>query len=586
MASERDIRQFLAGRPAVAAGVGVPSAAGAEKRLRLNGPATGPHNRTASTTKRSRSKRTASTLAHAQSGNPTSVANFFRPCGATSTRSAAADSAAAAAFPAATHAPLPPNECAATAASPISSARAAEVSPLQTLPFCLQQLREGNVGVGCPTDTESSRDSGSGSGSGSGAGANPILTSFIAGYLGAGTAQGEGYMVMTADTARVGAFKAAVRGAVTEGACRNWLEVGPGAHGALTRLVLEASPHTTITAIEGNSMASKRVEHVLRQFGDNRWRVVPALTSSTEARAVMARLAESEIGCDAVLFELLGMIMSAEYVVDIMHDVHSSGLLQKPVRFLPRWGATFFTPVCVRAQRHLRTSLMLPRSQGVGVGVSPDGQWLHARRFPMQDAAAFHAADRSPVAGCLEFIDFSAPLDKQRVQERTTLFDHERAAAPASSAGSAASEVADTVVNGLALWIWAGFDCALRRGRVTQAAFPYGVDTEELRGAAGAVKVSVSSFPDEPDKGAYASSWRNVVMLFPQALLIPPGSSLRVTSLCDLSMPYRPVYAFRAELLSPNGAVTATASTRMDKMYHEFEFGDFVWSKKRDRTHS
>ena len=36
----------------------------------------------------------------------------------------------------------------------------------------------------------------------------------------------------------------------TDGECKNWLEIGPGAMGTLTKMVLEATDTNTVTAIE------------------------------------------------------------------------------------------------------------------------------------------------------------------------------------------------------------------------------------------------------------------------------------------------------------------------------------------------
>lgn len=394
------------------------------------------------------------------------------------------------------------------------------------LPPCLQAAR-GNIGIGVPDDKTGGFDA---------------LTALVSGY------EGEGYMVMTSDRARVNAFKSAIRDAVKH-KCRRWVEIGPGAHGVLTRLVLEAAPDTTIRTIEGNPNASRRVQSLLKDmFPSSRWSVVQALTSEPLGSVELHKHQH----CDAVLSEVLGMIMSAEYVVDIMAEVHAAGLIKQV--FLPRWGATFYTPVTLHARKHLRASLILPRREGVGVALSPDGHWLHARRVPLHEAATFRHPDGTPQAGCLELVDFGAPLDEQRLQTRITSFS------------SFSSQT--VVVDGLGLWIWAGFD----HGSQTRTAFPYGCAPFPGMPAATEVKAALSSYAGEPDRDVYAYSWRNVVMLFQPPLTISPDSLLRITSTCNLEKRYQPSYSFEAELCNAEGQTTLEVTTRMDQPYHSYTF--------------
>jgi hypothetical protein len=264
--------------------------------------------------------------------------------------------------------------------------------------------------------------------------------------------------------------------------------------------------------------------------------------------------------CDAVLGEILGMIMSAEYVVDIMQDVHTCLQLnqENPKQlFLPRWGATFYTPIHINA-KHLRTSLEIPSSQGVGVGVSPDGSWLHARRFPMKNGSVFRhqAIESAPVSGCLEFIDFAKDLSTQRFQERTYVFN--------------SMEEQDLIVNGLGLWIWAGFDCGSRR-MMTKTQFPYGCKFENWP-SREEVKTDFSSYLDEVDKDSYAKNWRNVIMLFQKDLYVPRNCTLSIHGISDLRTSYQLIYSWQAQVLNQNNDMLDHAESQMIQPYHMYEY--------------
>ncbi len=445
-----------------------------------------------------------------------------------------------------------------TPAQPIPQASVAEFESdkqREFLPHCVRGIKRGNIGIGVLPDDVTHDDKNN-------------LVMLLSGYIDETSMKGEGYTGMTADTVRVNAFKAAIHGAIESQQCLNWFEIGPGADATLTRLVLEASTKTTLIGIEGNTVAASHAQRVLTKLkiDCNRYKIVSALSSDDSAHQIMQKMTST---CDAVLSEVLGMIMSAEYVVDIMSDVHKAGLLDNK-RFLPRWSATFYTPVFV-TRKHLKASLSVFKRSGVGVAVSPDRNWMHTRRFPLHDAAVFRNCHNKPVVGCLEFIDFAAPLNTQKVQKHTQTFS-------ASSLSSSSSDVTGEaiIVHGFGLWVWAGFDCAsTKQGKASsQTDFPYGwTSTEALKSPlpdTKDIKVSISSYLN--DNGAYASNWRNVIMLFQTPITIGVGEILSVTSISDLSVPYQPTYTWNASVINVEGQIRLNTSTSMSQLYHMFEF--------------
>lgn len=440
---------------------------------------------------------------------------------------------------------------------------------LVDLPHFLKQGSVlGNIGIGILATSRND--------------AHTNMSDFVRGYLDEEDG-GEGYYNLTHDSNRVNAYKQAIAGAITYGGCSQWLEIGPGADAVLTRLVLNKSQNTSVIAVEGNLDAARHASSKLATAFPSssstqspestetklpaRWQVISALTTEPSAKQAITACATKT---DAVLSELFGMIMSAEYVVDIINDIHQLGVTTQK-KFLPRWGATFYTPVCLDAKRHLKQSLRISHNEGVGVALAPDGQWLHARRLPIQQAAVFRdSVTNLHQSGCLEFVDFASALGAQQMQTRVATFRNHSTQA--------------LLVDGFACWVWAGFDVTADKSdesvRHTGTAFPYDWTPSPDDSyscdipAASSVKASLSSFSGEPDLGSYASSWRNVVMLLRSPLLVQQNTELRVTSTSDLRAPYQPTYAWSASVIEGDGTILDKATTCMTQPYHMYDFDE------------
>ena len=150
------------------------------------------------------------------------------------------------------------------------------------------------------------------------------LQSFVNGYINKGGDGGEGYGVMTTDHNKHTPYSLALRELFTREGLpgMQWLEIGPGAHAVLSKLVLESSPANRILCIEGNRVAAQQAIKVLQShdYGP-RWKVLPGLTTDSE---IQRQFKEESYKIEGVISELFGMIMSAEYIMDItmMHQVH------------------------------------------------------------------------------------------------------------------------------------------------------------------------------------------------------------------------------------------------------------------------
>ena len=75
---------------------------------------------------------------------------------------------------------------------------------------------------------------------------------------------GHAYESMDKDTVRNKFFDAGVKTHTKDG-LHKWLEIGPGAHGTLTKMVLRAHEKCTIVAIEAVEESCKQVRKLLMQ---------------------------------------------------------------------------------------------------------------------------------------------------------------------------------------------------------------------------------------------------------------------------------------------------------------------------------
>jgi hypothetical protein len=369
--------------------------------------------------------------------------------------------------------------------------------------------------------------------------------------------KGEGYAVMTTDKNKIDAYRIAIQTAVANKHF-NWFEIGPGADAVLSLIVLE-SPPTHLFSIEGNSLSSKSaINKISSKYPENkRWIVKHGLTTDEDIKSMYSRTIKDF--ATACVSELLGMIMSAEYVVDIIDDVQKN-YVSESTTMLPRWGATFYSPMVLN-ESHLKLTLDKLKSKGVGVGVDPEKNWLHASKVPIMKASAFPGK-----SGVLEFMDFGKAMADQRYQDRVTYFKND--------------SMDDLSINSLGLWIWLGFDQEPRRGRISKTGYPYGYvigDGEKYMVRGGPVPIDISSLSDEKERDVVCTNWRNVVMLFNQDITIPTNYSLKVQSICDLRTPYEPKYIFHASVCDSEGLVIdGPYTSQMTTIYSEFQFDQVV----------
>lgn len=337
----------------------------------------------------------------------------------------------------------------------------------------------------------------------------------------------EGYAAMTTDLRRNKVYNLAVAAAAASGA-KHILEIGPGADACLTSMA--CSSGVTVTAVEGNPTSAASASAVLaRNFKTAQWTVIQGMSSETEG-AVGETITRG--GFDVVLQEILGNIASREGVVQIILDLQKRLLKPRPTFWLPAACATFFTPVNL-VLKSVRDNLEGPR--GALLLGAPPASSAHVRvsrlmlddpqLCPFQAGGGAGGGGGFPLAGCLEFFDFTKPLDAQLLQSHTQSF----------------TAVRDCSVNGLACWIWAGFPfappAASSRRAAPTTAFPYGATGLS---ADWAGKLSFSSARCSADADVEATNWDNPVMMFKVPLQLKAGDALKIQAWTDArAMPLR-----------------------------------------------
>ena len=362
---------------------------------------------------------------------------------------------------------------------------------------------------------------------------------------------GEGYYVMSSDTMKIDSYRNAIK-AILAKKKSNWLEIGPGSDAVLSRIVMDNSDDKKLklTMIEGNSEAFKKVKSIMGKNYFNRlWKLYSGLSTSGTVREKVMKHWNGE-RVEVVVSELLGMIMSGEHAVDIMEDVQRNYVKGGgEVVMIPRWGATFFTPMNISKQ-HLKKSL----KAGLGVCLSPDLNWLHSSRVDIKSGSVF-----SMQSGLLEYIDFKYAMREQKYQQRVHRFKNDG--------------LSEIIVNSLGLWIWCGFDDGGRK--FSKTSYPYDYDKQEgdvdrYLVDRDKVKVDMSSLLGDE---VSCTNWRNIVMLFNDEITVPVGWQLEVISECDLRKEGKPKYRFMARMRDEKMNYAKNEyKSEMNELYNKYWF--------------
>jgi hypothetical protein len=148
------------------------------------------------------------------------------------------------------------------------------------------------------------------------------------------------YEIMTNDAYRNAFFRNAIEELSSQPpGYRRWFEIGPGADGCLTKMVLDASPENTVLAVEGSAPAVKKLTKKLaRHIRTGRLRVVHGIVGETSGDAQ----------ADVLLAEILGHWASSEGYCEVLR---ASGI--RCADTVPRYFGTCIVPVDLSLARRL-----------------------------------------------------------------------------------------------------------------------------------------------------------------------------------------------------------------------------------------
>lgn len=351
----------------------------------------------------------------------------------------------------------------------------------------------------------------------------------------------EGYSSMTQDGNRNSMYKHAVNYAVTEVGAKNWLEIGPGGHLCLTKLVAKASPLTVIFGIEVNEEAVLEARRYANSQGlDKQVTVVGGL--STDAEVIQqAKTRQREEGAfEAVLQELLGCFAGSEGAAYVMSRVHKDITTGTSIVQVPSRAATFFCPVLVE-DKHL-AHMTLPTA---AVYYAPNAFAL-VRKLPIRSAALSSGGTGSEwlKAGLIEWLDFDKPEDLTTVQTHVSTF----------------SSPTPAQINALACWIWVETSRQGAPRRLPKTGYPW-----RATGAPEVGSGCIALSSREDDEVACASNWRNVLIDLRETLHIPANTEVQVEAWSDLHTVH-PTYRFVVHV-----GGTRQFATTISNFYPTFE---------------
>lgn len=158
------------------------------------------------------------------------------------------------------------------------------------------------------------------------------------------------YSSMNQDRQRNDVFRKAIHAATFQGktAPTQWLEIGPGAYGTLTRMACDASPRNTVHAIEANRNS---VDSLNRIMADHIRRNRLILHHGLAGHV---KLLPPDTNIDVLLAEILGHVASSEgYVAILRACVEGGYLFTNTCVTIPKTFGTRFVPVDLTKEQGL-----------------------------------------------------------------------------------------------------------------------------------------------------------------------------------------------------------------------------------------
>lgn len=279
-------------------------------------------------------------------------------------------------------------------------------------------------------------------------------------------------------------------------------------------MVLDREDHAKVLTIEANIQSVKRASKLLDSDPNykSRFKVLQGYTTDEAVVGdILSTYSREPNFCDALLQEILGFIACGEGVAYVIADLKAKLGKQFQPFYIPRRVATFYTPTFIDTSHIFRKLRDLY--------VDPSMRTVLVRSLPFEEVHLHLDKPDSLECGCLEYIDFAdfppySGRQDEGVQLRSKSFEIHR----------------PTLINSLALFLWVGFsgsDTTTKSRSFNQTHYPYGVTDLPIhpKGYASFSSCSIDS--------AFASNWRNLVLVFPKAIEFNEGDSIEVETIAN-----------------------------------------------------
>lgn len=280
----------------------------------------------------------------------------------------------------------------------------------------------------------------------------------------------------------------------------SWLEVGPGAHGTLTKMPLEADLDSSITALEGNKKSADLCTKEMASFGKKCQIIWGTVGGGPGERGYLSSY-------DVLLHEIIGYFGGSEGLADVLRVLKSSHPqrgVKTPTVCIPSVVATFLTLGCIdQRMLGLRPAFVAP----------PGFALIHRLRISEAQEATGGTGDDWLKGVCFEWID-SAPANPKNIASKGHSFNKH-----------IFTSKTDATFNSLLTWIWVEIVPSGGEKRLPRTDFPYNSNQKNF-GRRDPTRVDFSSRCDD-DKAA-ASNWRNAVILFKESVHVKAGEQVSV----------------------------------------------------------
>ena len=163
------------------------------------------------------------------------------------------------------------------------------------------------------------------------------------------------YTCMDEDKFRNVYFQTSIRKITHEEKINNWFEIGPGASGTLSKMVLEADDSTRLFAVEALASSVRLISRKLKSYIKvDRFKVVQGIIGQNPEPVI-------DFHAEALVAEILGHFGSSEGYVHLLHVLGKHQSLYKIRITVPMYFGTCMVPVDLSRLKSARMSFFGPK---------------------------------------------------------------------------------------------------------------------------------------------------------------------------------------------------------------------------------